>query len=159
MSMVRLTAGLTISLYAALGAVVAQESDAPIAAEDDDTLRTESGECFTLSSVMNITVLNDRSIYVQGRARHFLLTPRGECSDLLRAYNRNTVRLVPFGRRICPNDGSHLVYETGGRERVCPIGTVSEVDDRQQARELAAEVAGSGDAPLVVTEDIDSDDQ
>ena len=40
-----------------------------------------------------------------------------------------------------------------------PTGKRPTQERTQQARELAAEVAGSGDDPLVVTEDIDPNDQ
>lgn len=136
----------------------AQESDSR-PARSDEIPRTESGECFTTSAVMDMTVIDDSSIYVRTRSRHFVLTPRLQCRNLARAYDRDAVGFVPFGRRICPNDGSHFVYETAGRRRICPIGRITEVDDRAQARELSGLQGRSSDDDLVVTRDIDPADQ
>ena len=148
-----------VALLTTNGAVSAQESAAPVEGDDDNAPRTETGECFTTSAVRNMTVFNDHSIYVRTRTRHFLLTPSQECSDLLRAYNRNTVRCVPLGRRICPNDGSHFRYERGGRDRLCAIGLIFEVEDRVEAREIAAEIEIANETDVVVTEEIDASDQ
>lgn len=159
MSRFRFAAVWILSVAVVNVPVTAQESDTPGGADDGDAPRTETGECFTSSAVRNMTVFNDHSVYVRTRTRHFVLTPSQECSNLLRAYNRNAVSFVPFGRRICPNDGSHFRYETGGRQRLCAIGRISEVEDRAQARELAAEIEVASEADLVVTEELDPSDQ
>jgi hypothetical protein len=141
------------------GTAAAQESDSSPGEGEAAAPRTESGECFTASAVVDMTVFNDRSVYVRTRSRHFLLTTRQQCINLQRAYNRNAVGFVPFGRRICPSDGSHFRYETGGRERICPIGLIAEVDDRAQGRELAEQRERSFDDDLLITRDLDLPDQ
>ena len=136
-----------------VGTVAGQGDDDAPDADSDEPLRTESGECFTASDVVDWSVLNDRSIYVRTRARHFLLNTRQQCNNLRRAYTRNAIRFEPFGRRICPNDGSHLMYETGGRARLCPVGLITEVNDRDEARELAEIVPNAqGDDVLIFRE-------
>lgn len=140
------------------GAAAGQEADPPDV-EQDDVPRTESGECFTTSDLVDMTVLDERSVYVRTRTRHFLLGSSRQCDNLRRAYDRNAVGFVPLGRRICPNDGSHFRYETGGRARMCPIAEITEVASLAQAQELAASRARSAD-DLIVTQDIDpSDDE
>lgn len=149
---------LVIGAGLIVGAAAAQDDEAAQDADTDEPLRTEIGECFTADDILDYSIFSDRSIYVRTRGRHFLLTTRRQCNDLQRAYNRSAVDFVPFGRRICPADGSHFQYVTGGRARICPIGQISEVDSREEARELAAFAASSRIEDLVTTEEIEVDE-
>lgn len=155
---VRSTALAISFFFATIDSVAAQESAESTAAENDTPPQTESGECFTSSALTNMTVFSDDSVYVRTLARHFLLVSRGQCDNLLRAYNRNAVQFVPFGRRICPNDGSHFLYESGGRARVCPIAAIYEVDDRAEARAMSEDLVGARDAELEIRE-LDTTDE
>lgn len=103
--------------------------------------------------MIDISVFDDRHLYVRTRGNNHYLITTEVCENLERSYVRRTVRLVPYGREVCLNDGSHVVYETAGREEVCPIRRIELVANRAQAREMAA-----GNRPIVELEAIPVDD-
>jgi len=59
---------------------------------------------------------------------------------------------MPYGRQVCSNDGSYILYTDRGRSRTCYIERVQRVDDRAAARELAA-----GSSPAVDGEALETD--
>jgi hypothetical protein len=132
------------------GAAFAQENATDVAADSEtetvqtaaaSDVREESADdetCFDISRVQDISVLSDQHVYVRTiGGNHYLLTMEQTCDNLQRSALSEGVRVQPYGRRVCPNDGSHLIYNWFGRESVCPIQTIDAVEDRQEARAIA----------------------
>jgi hypothetical protein len=113
------------------------ESDAS-APEDSDAAPSYAETCVNIQRAQDIVVLSDRHVYVRTLGgNHYLLTMTQTCRNLQRSYRSGGVRIQPYGRLVCPNDGSHLVYTWFDRESVCPIMTIDAVEDRMEARDLA----------------------
>ena len=145
---------LAAILVAANGALPAQESgDETSRAADAEVVIDEPGpsveNCFNSDGIIDISVLDDAHMYVRTRGSNFYLITTELCEGLERSYLRRTARLVPFGRTVCATDGSHIIYEAAGRELICPLRRIERVDDRDQARDLAA-----GEGPTVILEEI-----
>ena len=82
--------------------------------------------------------MTDEHVYVRTiGGNQYVLGMAQTCANLQRSYRSGDVRIRPFGRRVCPNDGSHLLYNWSGRETVCPILTIVTVEDREEARAIA----------------------
>lgn len=142
-------------LFAAAQALP-QDADSESARErdDGDELRPDAEACFGVDRVQDISVLSDQHMYVQTiGGNHYLLTMARRCNQLQRSYRTNGVRIQPYGRRVCSNDGSHLVYTWFERESVCPILTVSAVRGRGDANAIA-----EGDRAPVRTEEAEIPD-
>lgn len=121
--------------WAGVAAAQAPESDT---APSPDTEDAAAETCFSIGRARDINVISDRHIYVQTIGRnHYLLTMAGSCDNLERSYRSGDARIQPYGRRVCANDGSHVVYRWFGRESVCPILTIDPVADRAEALALA----------------------
>lgn len=128
-----------VVLLSLTGAAFTQESetDAGTEVDDSDTAFNDPQKCFNTSGFQDINVMSDQHVYVQTRGgNHYLITTE-ECKNLLRAYRRNAVRFIPYGRTVCQNDGSYLVYENAGRESTCPIVVINRVETRAEARAIA----------------------
>ena len=99
-------------------------------------------------------MLSDQHLYVRsGMINHYLVTTK-ECKYLLRSYRLgDRIRLNNYGRTVCQNDGSHIVYSTGSRVLPCPILTIQRVEDRATAKSMA-----EGDPPLVDIEAVEMPD-
>ena len=132
------------------GAVWSQESesDAASAVGESDAPPASIEKCFSVPAVIDMNVLNDAHVYVQTRGGNHYLMSTAQCPNLERSYRRGAARLVPYGRTVCESDGSHLVYDAGGRERPCTITTIERVGDRAEARSLA-----ESNRPLVDVEE------
>jgi hypothetical protein len=115
------------------------ESDPPGTRANETAEQRETLEqCATVPGAIDVSVLDDRHVYIRTRgSNHYLLTTE-QCDRLYTAYLRTQVQLVPYGRRLCRNDGSYLRYVDGGRPRNCYIENVQRVENRAAARELAA---------------------
>lgn len=153
----RRTLGLAFWIsFACAGAASAQETESHNAAESDDVnLAAASPEtCFDITRAQDINVMTDEHVYVRTiGGNQYLLTMAQTCRNLQRSYRSGDVRIQPFGRRVCPNDGSHLLYNWSGRESVCPILTIDAVEDREEARAIA-----EGNASPVQVEEVDVPD-
>ena len=107
-------------------------------------------QCAAVPGAIDISVLDDRHVYIRTRgSNHYLLTTE-QCDRMYTNYVRDGIQLVPYGRRVCRNDGSHLLYVDGGRPRTCLIEFVQRVENRAAARELAI-----GGPPIVVFEPVE----
>lgn len=117
----------------------ASEADPPGARSNETAEQQETLEqCATVPGAIDVSVLDDRHVYIRTRgSNHYLLTTE-QCDRLYTAYLRQQVQLVPYGRRLCRSDGSYLRYVDGGRPRNCYIENVQRVENRAAARELAA---------------------
>ena len=132
------------------GIAAAQETEPDTAAQPDTDEASDVAEtCFNVGRTMDLEVLNDEHVYVRTvGGNQYLLTMGQRCASLQRSYRSGGVRIQPYGRRVCPNDGSHFVYVWFDRESVCPIATIERVDDRAHARAIA-----DGDRPRVEVEE------
>jgi hypothetical protein len=122
------------------GGASAQEAAPNEAAktEDADTASAAAEQCFDITRARDVSVLSDEHVYVRTiGGNHYLLTMAQVCANLQRSYRSDGVRIQPYGRRVCPNDGSHLLYSWFGQESVCPILTVDPVVDRAEANAIA----------------------
>ena len=120
-------------------AASAQEaaSDAAATPADADTVPSAADRCFDITRARDISVLSDEHVYVRTiGGNHYLLTMGRVCTNLQRSYRSEGVRIQPYGRRVCPNDGSHLLYNWSGQESVCPILTIDPVTNRAEARAI-----------------------
>lgn len=119
------------------GAALAQDADDASQADDDEAAPTSVEKCFLAPAILDLVPIDDSHVYVQTQGgNHYLLTV-GQCDNLERSYLRGTVRLVNYGRRVCQNDGSYLLYDGVGREATCPIVTIDRVSNRAEARSMA----------------------
>lgn len=119
-----------------------QQTAVDAAAAEPDSATTDPVDperCFSVPLVVDMNVLSDQHLYVRMRDGHQYLLTTEMCANLERSYLRNSVRLVAYGRSLCQNDGSYLLYDTGGVERPCSILTVRPVEDRAEARAAAGE--------------------
>jgi hypothetical protein len=106
--------------------------------------------CVNVEGFADISVLDDQHVYFRTRgANHYLLTTE-LCPNMERSYRMETARLIPYGRTVCQDDGSYLVYEDRGRELTCLILTVERVQNRAEARALA-----DSDSPLVEIREVE----
>lgn len=147
----RLRSSASWVILVAAGTAGAQETqgDAPGAREGGDAEPTAAATCFNITRAQDINVLNDEYVYVRTfGGNHYLLTMARTCENLHDAYVRGAVRLDPYGRRICPNDGSHFIYDDAGRESVCPILAIDRVAGRAEAKAVAA----GESVPVVIDE-------
>ena len=96
---------------------------------------------------LDLTVLDDEHVYIQTRGRNHYLLTTGECKDFQQSYIRGEAELVPYGHRVCQNDGSYFVYRTAGHDSSCAILTIDRVTNRAEARSLA-----EGDQSLIKAE-------
>jgi hypothetical protein len=128
----------TLSCAAASAQDFATE-DTPSSRESRETTDQKAvlESCATVPDAIDISVLDDRHVYIRTRgSNHYLLTTE-QCDDLHTSYIRHGVELVPYGRRVCQNDGSYFRYMDSGRVRACNIERVQRVANRTAARELA----------------------
>ncbi len=136
-----------LSIRLATLAAIALLTAATGAQDSDDNPAQPIESCFNARGLVEFSALDDRHIYVRTRgANHYLLTT-DQCDNLHRSYLRGTAGLVPFGGTVCLNDGSHVLYDSAGRQTVCPIRRIVQVSDRAQARSIA-----EGNPPVVVLE-------
>jgi|GEM_PF-3556301 len=142
------TATLLLVFAFAAGAVPAQEdaSDAPD--EEPTPAPDQLEQCFNAEGLTDFDVMTDRHIYVRTRGGNHYLVGTEQCENLERSHQRGTVSLVPYGRRVCQGDGSHVVYDANGRDRPCRILTIERVQDRTEALRLSEETA-----PLIRVEE------
>jgi len=145
---------LCVVLASVAGAASSQNETADSALERDgsDATRHWREKCFLVSAVLHLQVMSDRHVYVRTRDNHYILTTP-QCEDLERSGVRGEVQLVNYGRRVCQDDGSYFLYHSGMRETTCAILTIDSVEDRAEAKLIAA---GNGD--LVDVEVIDTRD-
>lgn len=115
------------------------------ASDSVDDERPEIERCAMTENLIDLAVFGDRHVYLRTRGNNHYLLNLEQCEDLHRAYLRNEVQLVPYGRQVCQNDGSYIAYLKTGRRRHCAIVHVERVSNRTEARELAA------DYPAIVT--------
>jgi len=129
------TATLLLSSVFALGVVSSQEDDSDPASrgEEQTSAPDQLEQCFNAEGFTDFNVMTDRHIYIRTRGGNHYLVGTEQCEDLGRSYRRGTARLVPYGRRVCQGDGSHLVYDANGRDRTCQILTIERVQDRADA--------------------------
>jgi hypothetical protein len=145
-----------VTFAACFGVASSQESGSDPApkAGDGDSAPATIETCFTARGLMDMNVLTDRHAYVQTRGHNHYLLTLGECEGVESSYHREEVRLVPYGTRVCRNDGSYLVYNAAGRELPCPILTVDRVTDRAEAKLIA-----EGKKPRVEIDKVDPVDR
>jgi Family of unknown function (DUF6491) len=151
-----LGAALIAVLLSLGGSVLAQETDSDEASGVDarDAEAATLDHCVTVPGAVDMNVLDDRHVYIRTRGSNHYLLSTEQCDDLYRSYRRGDVRLVPYGRRVCENDGSYLVYYESGREQTCFIEGVQRVENRAEARELA-----EGQRALVSVDPVEVDDK
>jgi hypothetical protein len=144
------TAPLLLVFAYALGAASSQENDSDTSSRSEEqTPAPDQLElCFNAEGFTDFNVMTDGHIYVRTRGGNHYLVTTEHCENLERSYQRGTARLVPYGRRVCQGDGSHVVYDANGRELACPILTIDRVQDRAEALQLAEETA-----PLIRVEE------
>lgn len=138
-------------LVCVAGAASSQESesDAVSKADDSDAAPGALERCFNVAGFTDMSVISDHNLYIRTRAQNHYLVTTEQCKNLQRSYRRGTARIVPYGHTVCGNDGSYLVYDAGSREQTCQILIVERVQDRAEAKALAA-----GKRPLVEIEEI-----
>ena len=143
---------LCIVFVSFAGAVSSQESESDAASDVDnnDALPASLEKCFNVPGFRDMNVISDQHVYIRTRGSNHYLVTTEECRNLQRSYRVGEVHLVPYGRSVCQNDGSYLLYNNGGRATPCPILTIERVDDRTQARSIA-----EGDRPMVEIKEID----
>jgi Family of unknown function (DUF6491) len=125
---------LSLSLAGAVPAQEAAHDTKPDSAAAADTPEN----CFNITRAKDIHVLTDEHVYVRTIGNHqYLLTMARQCENLQRSYRSGEVLFQPYGQRVCPNDGSHLIYRWSGREAVCPILSIDAVADIKEARARA----------------------
>lgn len=118
-------------------AAPAQEAD-PDAKPDNAAAADAPENCFNITRAKDINVLTDEHVYVRTIAgNQYLLTMARQCENLRRSYRSGEVLFQPYGQRVCPNDGSHLIYRWSGREAVCPILSIDAVANIKEARARA----------------------
>jgi Family of unknown function (DUF6491) len=123
------------ALMLSVGSLSAQEAKTEPADKAADVPNPALDSCVTLPAV-DMTVMSDQYVYVRTRGSNQYLMETAECKDLLRSYLREEVELVPYGRRVCQNDGSYLLYRTDGRDLPCQILTIHRVANRAEARSI-----------------------
>jgi hypothetical protein len=144
-------AALSAVLICFSGAAFSQEAQSAAASslDNSDTESAAIEECFNVPGLTDMSVMSDQHIYIRTRGGNHYLVTTEQCRNLERSYHRGTARFVPYGRTVCQNDGSYVLYDSGGRESACPILSIERVDDRAEARSIA-EVG----RPLVETEEV-----
>jgi len=144
-------AAFAVGLVSFAGAAFPQDTSSDDAAPgDSDPAPAAAADCFDVTRARDVNVLSDEHVYVRTiGGNHYLLTMAGTCRNLQRSYRSGGVRIQPYGRRVCPNDGSHLLYTWFDRESVCPILTIESVEDRAEARAIAE---AGGRSPVEVEE-------
>lgn len=143
------TATLLLVSALALGAASSQENDSDASRDEEQTSAPDQLEqCFNAEGFTDFNVVTDGHIYVRTRGGNHYLVSTEHCENLQRSYQRGTVRLVPYGRRVCQGDGSHIVYDANGRDLPCPILAIERVQDRAEALQLAEGAA----SPISVEE-------
>jgi hypothetical protein len=123
------------------GATGAQETTSAAPAQPKERAAAQAGleRCFLVPAVIDMRVMSDEHVYVRTRGgNHYVLTVAQDCKNLQRSDIRNAIRLVNYGRRVCQNDGSYFLYDSGTRRATCPILTIDAVADRAEARLIAA---------------------
>ena len=131
-----------IALAPLAGAAAAQEADPQAEPDAAET-------CISISRAEDIAALSDQHVYVGTiGGNHYLLTLTQVCPNLLRSSRSGGLRFQPFGRQVCPNDGSHVRFDWFDRETICPIATIEQVENRAEARAIAEE----GRIPVQVEE-------
>jgi len=148
-----------LALAAVLGAAVAAAQNSPEnsapPADESDTASAQGDlleSCATVPGATDMTVLDDQHVYIRTRgSNHYLLTTE-RCENITSSFIRREVQLMPYGRQVCSQDGSYILYTDRGRSRTCYIERVQRVDSRAAARELAA-----GSSPAVELEALDTD--
>lgn len=126
------TAVSSIALASLAGAAAAQEADPQ--AEPVDAAET----CISISRAQDIAALSDQHVYVGTiGGNHYLLTLTQVCPNLLRSSRSGGLRFQPFGRQVCPNDGSHVRFDWFDRETICTIATIEQVESRADALSIA----------------------
>lgn len=124
--------------FAGAGSTQETASDAAEKPDNTDAAPVAADRCFDVTRARDIDVLSDEHVYVRTiGGNQYLLTMGQVCTNLQRSYRSENVRIQPYGRRVCPNDGSHLLYNWSGRESVCPILNIDPVEHRAQARAIA----------------------
>lgn len=144
------TATLLLVSAFAIGTASAQQddSDAPSLDEEQAPASDQLEQCFNAEGLTDFDVMTDQHIYVRTRGGNHYLVSTEQCENLERSHQRGTVALVPYGRRVCQGDGSHIVYDANGRERPCRILTIERVQDRTEALRLSEETS-----PLIRVEE------
>ena len=148
-----------LALAAVLGPAVATAQDSPensAPPTDESDEASAQGDllesCVTVPGATEFTVLDDQHVYIRTRgSNHYLLTTE-RCENITSSFIRREVQLMPYGRQVCSQDGSYILYTDRGRSRTCYIERVQRVDDRAAARELAA-----GSSPAVDLEALEAD--
>lgn len=128
------------AVFASLpGFVASQDTGSEPPSQPAEPAKPDDAEsCFDVTRTKDFNVLSDQHAYVKTYGgNQYLLTMGRVCENLRRSYVSRDVRIEPYGRRVCPNDGSHLVYSGFGREQVCPIFAITRVESRADARLLA----------------------
>lgn len=126
-------------------------SAAETSGQDDagDVVGGNLDTCFNSRGMIDFAVLDDQHMYVRTRGSNYYLLTMEYCENLERSFMHRTASLIPYGREVCLNDGSYVVYENAGRQEVCPIRMIERVANRRQAREIAA-----GNPPITVLEEL-----
>jgi len=130
---------ITLMFRIVLGLLVVSVTGAAAEVDEGDATPAALDSCFTAPGYEVMSVINDEHIYVRTRGgNHYLLTMK-QCADLEHSYRVGTARLIPYGRTVCQNDGSYVLYDDGGRDSVCPILSIERVHDRAEAKLLATD--------------------
>jgi hypothetical protein len=146
----------------ALAQETASDSDPSEKAAEADDASAIGETCFNAKRANDLSVLTDQHVYIRTVGHnHYLLTMDEACDNFYRSSLTWSTRppvggrippgdrfvpnvwLVPYGSDVCPNDGSHFVYRWYGRERVCSIMTITAVENRAEAREMARGTAAT----------------
>jgi len=137
------TATLLLVSVFVLGTASSQEDDLDTASRDGERppAPDQLEQCFNAEGFTDFDVMSDRNVYVRTRGGNHYLVSTEHCENLARSHLRGTVRLVPYGRRVCQGDGSHIVYDANGRERPCRILKIERVQDRAEALALSEQTA------------------
>lgn len=144
-----------LMLLAGIATPQDEESDATSNSDATDPKVTVRENCFRMGSVTDINVIDDQHAYIRTRgANHFLVTLARVCKNLLVSYRRDLVSIHNIGSRVCPNDGTYLLYESLGRPAVCPFMFIQQVDSRTHARAMAESIGSPVEAePVILPEE------
>lgn len=140
--------------FASSGPAFAQDDAHDAATEADGAAAKPNAvdldHCVDVTRSLDMSVVSDEHVYIRTYGgNHYILTTGQVCRNLKRSYLTGQARLQPYGRRICTNDGSYLIYTWFDKESVCPILTVERVDGRDEAMAIA-----HGDRPPVEAEEV-----
>jgi Family of unknown function (DUF6491) len=113
------------------------EPDAASKVDEGDAAESTLETCFNYPGYIDLSVMHDQFIYIRTRGSNRYLLTMEHCENLERSYHRGNFKFVPYGRTVCQDDGSYVLYDAGGAERACPILAVRRVENRAEAKSIA----------------------